>query len=348
MIGKRDYDLFIRTPATLASRLLDSPQAIHYFHSMYFGQDTKVPGTKHRRYWSDKNINSLSSEEIEATQEELILLPDRLNFEFCDIGDAYGETFCCPPIPGEDSCKSVIRLSKTLYLALQSKGDKVYNALNKFIMANTMLHEVAHAAWNDFAGVCLEDYFEESFVAEAGFELESRTFGLCWDSEKPLAWYAWQTSWLCGSDYHMPDLCHEPKRLVKESLYWDSDYNFLLKLFDDSFWDEKSGEYARRGGVALLPPPVIDICRQGVSSKGPTSAYSALPMSVKQLWMASKGLKFSQQRDSELADEESEIQEPTSETESSYWYLAAVDDSSEKVLCHKRHNTLDHLQDDLD
>jgi hypothetical protein len=64
--------------------------------------------------------------------------------------------------------------------------------------------------------------------------------------------------------------------------------------------------------------------------------------------MASKGLKFSQQRDSELADEESEIQEPTSETESSYWYLAAVDDSSEKVLCHKRHNTLDHLQDDLD
>jgi hypothetical protein len=130
--------------------------------------------------------------------------------------------------------------------------------------------------------------------------------------------------------------------LVKETIHWDSDYNFLLKLFDDSFW---TGDYARRGSVALAPPPVIDICRQGVSSKGPTDAYLALPMSVKQLWMASKGLKFSQQKDPELADEESEIQMPTTQTERGYWYLAAVDDSGEKVLCYKRRNGLRLLQD---
>jgi hypothetical protein len=257
MIGKRDYE---------------------FFHTMYFGKGTEIPGAQHQRYWSDKNINYRSSSQIEATREELILLADRVNFEFCDIGDAYGQTFWFLLVPSEDGCKSVIRLSKTLYSAVQSKGDKLYNTQNDLLMANTILHEVAHAARNDLEGVCLEDYFEQSFVAEAGFELESRTFGLCWDSTEVLAWYNWQTSWFCGSDYHMPDLCHDPKRLVKESVHWDSEYKYLLKLFDDNF---RNGNYANRGGIALLPPPVIEICRQGVSSNDHTSAYSALPASVK-------------------------------------------------------------------
>lgn len=140
--------------------------------------------------------------------------------------------------------------------------------------------------------------------------------------------------------YNIRDLCHEPNRLAERSFYWDKDNEFLLKLFDDDFWNR---DYARRGGDALLPPPVIDICRQGVSSKGPTDAYSALPMSVKQLWMASKGLKFSQQEDPDLANEKSEIQKSTLETESG-WYLAEVDNSGKKVLCYKHPK---HLRDAL-
>jgi hypothetical protein len=55
-------------------------------------------------------------------------------------------------------------------------------------------------------------------------------------------------------------------------------------------------------------------------------------MSVQQLWMASKGLKFSQEREPEPADEEPEAQNPSSNTESGYWYLAAVEDYGKKAL----------------
>jgi hypothetical protein len=339
----KTYNKVVRRAAILASRLLETPQALHYFHTVYFGEDTKIPGAPYKRVGHDKNINTLSLDDIEATREELILLADNIHFEFFDIGDAYGRTLCYVPVAGVGACKSVILLSMDLYSAAQNGGvNDVHNAKIDFSLATTIIHELAHAVTSDVAGDGLEDCFEESLVAEAGFELESRTFGLCWDSEKLLGWYNWQTSWLCGSDYDMRDICCDPSKLVKESIHWDSDYNFLLKLFDDSFW---TGDYARRGSVALLPPPVIDICRQGVSSKGPTDAYLALPVSVKQRWMASKGLKFSQQKDPELADEESEIQTPTTQTERGYWYLAAVDDSGEKVLRYKRRNGLRLLQD---
>ena len=100
----------------------------------------------------------------------------------------------------------------------------------------------------------------------------------------------------------MSEICHEPSRLVERSFYWDSNNKFLLKLFDESFWE---GEYARRGGVALLPPPVIDICQQRSSSK--TKAYIALPTSVKQLWMASEGISYPGAELPELASTENEI-----------------------------------------
>lgn len=198
---------------------------------------------------------------------------------------------------------------------MQNKGcDVAYNAKVDFHIATTMLHELAHAAFNDVAGGELEDYFDESFVAESGFELESRIFGLCWDSDGVMAWYDWQTSWLREAGYNISEICCEPSRLVEGSFYWDVDNKSLLKLFDEEFWDE---EYAERGGVALLPPPVIDICRQGVSREGLTKAYLALPASVRQLWMASEGLKPSQEtveRVPKLADRQPEFQMATSKT----------------------------------
>jgi hypothetical protein len=114
----------------------------------------------------------------------------------------------------------VILVNINLYAAAQNGGiNDVHNANIDFSLTTTMLHELAHAAVNDVAGVGPEDYFEESFVAEAGFELESRTFELCWDSDKFLAWYNWQTSWLWGSAYHMSDICCDPSKLVRGGLY---------------------------------------------------------------------------------------------------------------------------------
>ncbi|GAB7332249.1 hypothetical protein MBLNU13_g04096t3 [Cladosporium sp. NU13] len=234
----KTYDRVVQRAAVLASRLLESPQALHYFHAIYFGENIEIPGARFERYGSDKKINTLTSFDIESTREELILLADKVGFEFFDTGDAHGQCYCFTPVHGVIGCKSVILLRADLYSAAQEKAcDDAYNAMIDFRVATTMLHESVHAAFNDVEGHDLEDCFEESFVVEAVFELESRTFGLCWVSDKVLACYDWQTSWLREAGYNL-------------------------------FWD---GEYARRGGVARLPPPVIDICQQRFSGK--TQAY---------------------------------------------------------------------------
>ena len=53
------------------------------------------------------------------------------------------------------------------------------NANVDFTVAAIMLHELGHAIHHDIAGHAYEDCFEESYVAEAGFELVTRIFGLC-------------------------------------------------------------------------------------------------------------------------------------------------------------------------
>lgn len=119
----------------------------------------------------------------------------------------------------------------------------------------------------------------------------------------------------------MPRVYCDPSRLVKRSYYRDVDSNFVLKLFDTGFWD---GEYARRGGVALLPPPVIDICQQRCS--GMATAYKALPTSVKQLWMASEGIAYPQVELPHLANREYEIRKSIVKREDGPWKSFNLED----------------------
>jgi hypothetical protein len=76
------------------------------------------------------------------------------------------------------------------------------NAYIDLSIAATLLHEVAHAANFSVMGHKEEDYFEESLVAEAGFELESRIFGMIpeIDIYDPFgsAWQSWQNLELQG------------------------------------------------------------------------------------------------------------------------------------------------------
>lgn len=298
MITSNDYDKVVRRPAVLASRLLDNPQALHYFYAMYFGRNFEMPCGDHQRYVSDKGTNDLTLDDIKATRKQLALLVDRVRFEFIEMISEWGKTCSRKRISGERGRGSVIQLSTRRYSAAQNKTrEDAHNAQIDLLLATTMLHELAHAAQNDVVGGNLEDCFEDSFVAEAGFEFESRLFGLIWLESTDLLlpsydrletlWLHWQTSWLCEDGNDIPDLCCDPSKLDERRIYRDIDSNFVLRLFDSGFWD---GEYARRGGVALLPPPVIDICQQRCS--GMATAYMALPTSVKQLWMASEGIAY--------------------------------------------------------
>lgn len=171
IITANDYDKVVRRPAVLTSRLLDSPQALHYFYVMYFGKNLEMPCGDHQRCVSDKGINDLTVDDIKAAREQLALLVDRVQFEFIDLGTKLSQQSCREQIPGECGQRSIIQLSTRLYSAAQNKDRKdAHNAKIDFALAMTMLHELAHAANADAIGNDLEDCFEESFVAEAGFE----------------------------------------------------------------------------------------------------------------------------------------------------------------------------------
>jgi hypothetical protein len=119
--------------------------------------------------------------DIEATRKQLVLLTGRVSFEFVELLKGYLGR-CCDgtQVPSVRGCKSRIQLSIDLYSAAENKDRKDDdNDKIDFQIAVTMLHELAHAASQDVKGCAHEDCFEESIVAEAGFELTSRIFGLC-------------------------------------------------------------------------------------------------------------------------------------------------------------------------
>jgi hypothetical protein len=155
----------------------------------------------------------------------------------------------------------------------------------------TMLHELAHAVHNDLQGPAYEDCFEESFVAEAGYELVARIFGMATWGFRPnrkTTWFNWQSRYLQLGSHDLDGTSYDQRRLPKKIARYEMDPSFIQKLFDREFWD---GDYARRGGVALLPTPVVNICRDSIKSDN----RGFLPFSVVKLWMESEGISYYQE-----------------------------------------------------
>lgn len=194
------YNKILRRPALLASRLLGSPQALHFFYVVYFGKNTELPSApqSRERYGSDKSVNDLSTRDKNTVREQLLQLSEVVRFEFDDTIKHAGQ---CEPLTkplGEHRCKSLIRLKPGLCTAAHTKDITCEDlAFSDFYMAAAMLHEVAHAAGFDVMGKRREDFFEDAIVAEAGFEFVSRIFGLIpafypKDDQPSLAiWYTW-------------------------------------------------------------------------------------------------------------------------------------------------------------
>jgi hypothetical protein len=226
--------------------------------------------------------------DIEATRKQLVLLAGRLSFEFVELPKGYLGR-CCDgtQVPGVRGCKSIIQLSIDLYSAAENKDRKDDdNDKIDFQIAVTMLHELAHAASLDVKGNAHEDCFEES-ITKAGFELISHIFGLCpWPFRPDLrsCWFDWQSSYLQKAGYDLELLCYHPSRLPKTTSH-RMDCDFVRKLFDTNFWD---GDYARCGGVALLPSPVIELCRKGVDDE----TYLALHLTARKLWVEREGISY--------------------------------------------------------
>lgn len=303
-IGDIDYNTAFRGPATLASRLLDTPQALHWAYAFLYGKNAKaatplgfipegapapprdieLPG----QYACNKAIGQLTAKDLKEVREALAGLTHKCHFEVRDIS-SIGET-------AQSSINdeySLIFIKRDIYLrALNRQAyNKAENALIDLELASTMLHEMAHALNICYMENRLESFFEGSIIAEHGWELESRLFGLVpyiATTGSPLQnpnWYPWQTLEFFDCDSYDPKfICRSEWKLPKKCPDVPMDPNFAVKLCSDNFWE---GEYLQQGAIALVPDVVRNLCRAG---KGDTIT-KGIPPSIRELFRHNAGGK---------------------------------------------------------
>jgi hypothetical protein len=260
-----DYDGAFHDAALLATRLMDSPQGLQHDYAFCFGKNVpaNLPNQYYRRpyaneprqYACDKGVGELNATDVYCVQQQRLLLSWRVKFEVSDKigGSSYA---CCEPQKAKDGargCDSVIHINQRAYQAVLDKSQSPEEAIHsKFMLACTMLHEVAHVAHHHLFGDSCEDFRETSNVAEAGFEVESRIFGQVprFDRRaKRTVWGIWQSREKISSRTR-DEIARHSWQLSKSFQPWIIDPSFIKKLFDDRFWE---GDYLRRGAVSLIP-----------------------------------------------------------------------------------------------
>lgn len=150
-----------------------------------------------------------------------------------------------------------------------------------------MLHEVAHALNVYYMLNYEDDFFEGSLVAEHGYELESRIFGLLPHIPASAAelttgctLYPWQTkTFIIGSS---KEPCRDVSKLPKSSPHTPLDPEFAVKLCGDEFWE---GEYLQHGAIAIIPAVVQNLCRAGKRD----ITTNAIPPSIRELFRETNG-----------------------------------------------------------
>jgi hypothetical protein len=282
--------------AVLATRLMDTPQALQHDYCFYFGDNTPIdlprsdrralePRMRPMEYACDKGIGELDDRDIEAVQAERLKLAPRVSFEVDYTNTSHGWTQVLDEVDGISGRDSIITISDTLYRdAMDKRRSTVGKACASLLLASVMMHEAAHAANFHLFGDKGGDFREVGLLAEDGFELESRIFGA---RLKEGAWASWQSLNTCAlMSQHTEDPNARHAYLLKDddSLLGFED-SFAVKLFDDNFW---SGEYVRRGAKALIPKEVARSCRaqrdRYERKPGIHRANTKIPISIRDLY----------------------------------------------------------------
>jgi len=276
-----------------------------------------LPGTElPRQYACNKGVGQLSAKDIEDVREALAGLAHRCHFQVRNI-KSLGETEESP-VNGE---YSLITIKRSTYdrALLRQTHNASENALIDLDLAMTMLHEIAHALNITYMGNRLESFFEGSLVAEHGWELESRVFGLVphiASSGSPLqkpSWYPWQTrDFFKRDEYDSEFLCRSEWKLPKTCPHVPMDPNFVVKLCSDDFWE---GEYLQRGAIAVIPDVVQNLCRAGKSD----IATKGIPPSIRELFRQNAGAKsYAEKKYPGFAKPESGFRKALPDTDDEY------------------------------
>lgn len=296
-----DYYGAIYDSAVLATRLMNTPQALQHDYCFYNGKNRLandpakyVPSDFSNGpclYACDKAIGELDETDIRHVEHQRLRLAERVRFRVTDLGaNTVGLWWPCDNEDGVAGNKSIIEISRTLiYNKILAPGQSPEDKLRlKFLLTCTLLHEVAHAAHNhDFGGAAFEEFRENSVVSEAGFEYESRIFGqkpsFLLDAPNPndrISWGIWQSHGSLSPGYKIDELVRNAWQMPKNPQIWAGGLDFVTKLFDDDFWEGETSEYAERGALALIPDGIAFCC---ISGRRDNMAKS-IPLSIRDLF----------------------------------------------------------------
>lgn len=294
-----DWETAFRIPSLLATRLLHTPQALHWVYAFLYGinENAAIPagvddGDVNRvpyKYACNKGVRELTFEDVMGVKTHLLNLADNIRIEVVEFDSrAHGK---CKPlgrshlVTETNGYPSVISINHELYKLALSRNSQTAEeaAMLDLNLAVTMLHEVAHALGNASMGArATEDFFETSLIAECGWEFESRIFGMCpaikTKSKGESHWVLWQTTdGMTKSGYDLDLLCRNAWKLPKRAIKFPFNPKFALSLVSDSFW---SGIFARKGALAVLPDCVHYLCESGKEN----NSTRGIPQSIRDLF----------------------------------------------------------------
>jgi hypothetical protein len=267
-----NYAKVFLQPAKLVTRMLATPQAEHYFLAL-------ITNSKHRsrlhgpakdlrhRYWSDKKIGELSSLDRQCVRTWLCSIADKITYSVRGCDGALAETNKLSLGSSEESVgHSLVCISRSEhYNPLHGELPPGERLIRQFNLAIALLHELAHAISYAVTGRQKEDFFEDSIVAEAGFEFEAQLFGACpsFSSSAPkvVKWFPWPSRILLAGEgevesYDLADLCSNPRKLDEGGPIAKVSISFMRNLFREQFWQKV---VVKKGPAALLAPEIRDL-----------------------------------------------------------------------------------------
>lgn len=303
--------------ALLATRLINSPQGLQHDYCFYFGKTAPAAtpsgssyedGPSHLpyQYACDKAIGGLTSADIKDVEKQRNLLADRITFELKDIS-GYG---VCQDYDASTTSEShsIISISREVYNdALTENKTPEQKARINLLVACILIHEVAHATRFRLLGPIVEDYCEDSRIAEAGFEAVARIFGYTPHIRDPInqshvGWETWQYRGF-GTRSHYYDLAKIGRKiwqLPAKKTVFGMQPEFFIKLTDEEFW---TGEYVLLGAHALIPDMVPVACRPENHN---TRFYKAIPLSTRDLFRT-EGPSYAKKKYASFANPERQL-----------------------------------------
>ncbi|KAM0716134.1 hypothetical protein Q7P37_008648 [Cladosporium fusiforme] len=176
----------------LYSELLLCPQSLHYYYAIFYGKNqasaTRPPAFKGKPLWetpqefaSNKVILDLTPRDRAAVCGELNRLSDDIKFTIKTFQDDSRAETTLDNNTSRLSTSCTIAVSQSPYDHLADpKLTNPQRLMIQFYVAVVLLHETAHAATDIHMGSkrVAEGFFEDSLIAEAGYEATSRIFGL--------------------------------------------------------------------------------------------------------------------------------------------------------------------------